>query len=445
MNRPLRTALLLAGALSAADARAQLNATPLASGFTSPVFAAAAPGSPGTLYVVQQGGQVRTVDTATGMIGATFLDLTAISGTNLRTGGEQGLLGLAFHPNFQSNRTFYVHYKWNNGQAGGAMRVEQYQTNQITGSADPSTRRTVLEYDDRRFNNHNAGWIGFNPLNGTTGANSGHLYVPTGDGGDANDPDNNAQNLGVYTGKLLRIDVGNGLSAANPTYAIPAGNMTGAGVRPEVYSYGLRNPFRASFDRQTGDLYIGDVGQGSREEIDFIAHGSAGGQNFGWRLREGTIQNPTAGVGGPRPPDNVEPIHDYQRSLGFSVTGGHVYRGTWRDDDGDPLDGHYFFADYGSGRIFSLRYTGSFVPTATDRTTEFGLAPGDVNPSSFAEDGFGNLYLIDYNGTVYRLIPVPEPATSGLFAAAALAAGLGWRQLRRRRAGCYAGVTVNGG
>jgi hypothetical protein len=306
----------------------------------------------------------------------------------------------------------------------------------------------VLEYDDRRFTNHNAGWIGFNPMNGTTGGNSGHLYIPTGDGGNANDPDNNAQSLGVFTGKLLRIDVGNGLSTANPTYASPSGNMTGAGVRPEIYSYGLRNPYRASFDRTTGNLYIGDVGQGAREEIDFIANGSAGGQNFGWRLREGTIQNPASGVGGPPPAGNVEPIYDYEHTNGnFSVTGGNVYRGSWRDDNGNPIDGHYFFADYGSGRVYSFEYTGSRILTgmATERTAEFGLVPGGTNPSSFAEDGFGNLYMINYNGTVYRMIPVPEPATTGLFAAGVLAAGLGWGRLRRRRAGCYAGVTVVGG
>src|SRR5262249_20902626 len=158
---------------------------------------------------------------------------------------------------------------------------------------------------------HNAGWIGFNPVNGATGPNSGHLYIPSGDGGSGNDPDNHAQDKGQLMGKLLRVDVGNGLSAANPNYTIPAGNMTGAGVLPELLYYGLRIPFRAGFARATGNLYIGDVGQSSREEIAFVPNGGGVNRNFGWRLREGTIANPTVGVGGPPPADNVEPIHDY--------------------------------------------------------------------------------------------------------------------------------------
>lgn len=400
---------------------AQIQAVQVGSGFSNPVFAASAPGgNPSTLYVVQQGGLIRTLNTQTGDIGSTpFLNLTNIDGVNLRTGGEQGLLGLAFHPNFQSNGLFYVHYKYNNGQTGGAMRVDQFQVNGTTGLADPTSRRTVIQYDDRRFDNHNAGWIGFNPMNGTTGGNSGHLYIPTGDGGSGNDPDNNAQNLGVYTGKLLRVDVGNGLSTANPNYAIPTGNMTGSGVLPEIFSYGLRNPYRAGFDRTTGNLYIGDVGQSAREEIDFIANGSTGGQNFGWRLREGTIQTPGS-AGGPEPTGYVGPIHDYTHSVGQSVTGGYVYRGTTRDESGNPLDGHYFFADFVAGRIFSFQYTGSFVPDGAriDRTLELGLTPDSFSPSSFAEDGHGNLYMIDYGGTIYMIVPVPEPATVGLLVGA---------------------------
>lgn len=414
MTRSFRpfAAFLVLVLLVPAVASAQLNAVPVGTGFSSPVFAASAPGAnPATLYVVQQGGLIRTLNTQTGAVGSTpFLDLASIGAANLRTGGEQGLLGLAFHPNYQSNGLFYVHYKYNNDATGGAMRVDQFQVN-ASGVADPTSRRTVIQYDDRRFDNHNAGWIGFNPMNGTTGGNSGHLYIPTGDGGSGNDPDNNAQNLGVYTGKLLRVDVGNGLSAGNPNYAIPTGNITGG--LPELFSRGLRNPYRASFDRTTGNLYIGDVGQGAREEVDFIANGAVGGQNFGWRLREGTIQTPGSAGGNP-PSGNIEPIHEYDHGLGQSITGGYVYRGGWRDDSGNPLDGHYFFAYFVAGRIFSFQYNGSFVPNRVDRTLELGLGVGDFSPSSFAEDGFGNLYMIDYNGTIYQIVPVPEPATIGL-------------------------------
>jgi glucose/arabinose dehydrogenase len=433
MTPTLRTGLVVtATALLALPASGQIQRVQVGAGFLNPVFAASAPGAPGTLYVVQQGGQIRALNPATGNIAPTpLLDLSAVSGAGLISGGEQGLLGLAFHPNFQNNGLMYVKYTYDNGQTGGGLRVEQYAV--TAGVADPASRRTVLQWDHGTRTNHNAGWVGFNPRNGATGGNSGHLYVMTGDGGGANDPDNNAQNRNVLLGKVLRVDVGNGLSAANPNYAIPAGNMTGADTRPELFSYGLRNPFRAGFDRQTGDLYIGDVGQNSREEVDFIANGAAGGQNFGWRLREGTIQNPNA-VGGPRPADNVEPIFDYAQgtNTGRSITGGYVYRGTTRDDGGQPLDGTYFFGDFVSGRIWSFRYDGTTLGGFTDRTAELGFAAGEISLSSFAEDGFGNLYVLDYSGPVYRIVPVPEPATAGAVAALGLAVAA--RRLRRRTA-----------
>jgi glucose/arabinose dehydrogenase len=410
----------------ASPAAAQpVNSTRVATGFSSPVFATSAPGDPGALYVVEQGGLIRTLNTATGQIGATpFLNLGAISGTNLLSGGEQGLLGLAFHPNYQTNGLFYVNYTTDNGTgSAGATRVEEYRAS--AGVVDPASRRTIIQFN-QPFTNHNGGWIGFNPANGATGPNSGHLYIMSGDGGSANDPQNNAQNTNVLLGKVLRIDVNT--TAGGNQYGIPAGNMTGTGVRPELYSYGLRNPWRASFDRANGNLYIGDVGQGAREEVNFIANGSPGGQNFGWRLREGTIQTPAAGVGGPRPPGNVDPIFDYDRSSGGSITGGYVYRGP------DPaLDGTYFFADFVSSRIWSFRYDGTTVTNFQERTGELqnALNGGSIaNISSFAEDGVGNLYILDYfGGEVFRINPVPEPASVGLVAAAGLA---GWLACRRR-------------
>jgi glucose/arabinose dehydrogenase len=419
--------------IGAGSAQAQIQAQIVGTGFSQPLFAASAPGDAGTLYVVQKGGAILPLNPQTGAVGSALLNLSTVSGAGLITGGEGGLLGLAFHPDFQNNGLMYVNYTYNNGQTGGALRVEQYQ---VTGGvADPVSRQTVIEIAHPNNTNHYGGWIGFNPMNGTSGGNSGQLFIMTGDGGGSNDPANNAQNLDVLLGKTLRLDVGSGLTAANPNYAIPTGNMSGTNVQPEIYSYGLRNPFRSSFDRQTGNLYIGDVGQSAREEINFIANGSAGGQNFGWRLREGTIQNPAAGIGGPRPADNVEPIHDYVRSLGGSVTGGYVYRGPALDDSGQPLDGHYIFGDYVSGRIFSFEYNGSFVTTAVDRTTELGFAAGDINVSSFAEDGHGNLYVIDYAGTVYQIIPVPEPAMIGLVLVGAMAVGMSLkRRMKKRRA-----------
>lgn len=391
------------------------------SGFSNPIFATAAPGAPTTLYVVQQGGQIRTLDTVTGQVGSTaFLNLGSISGTNLVSGGEQGLLGLAFHPNFQSNGLFYVDYT----TTGGTGRVEEYRV--VSGAVDPASRRTIIEIPHPTNTNHNAGWIGFNPMNGTTGPNSGQLYIMTGDGGGANDPPNNAQNTNVLLGKILRIDV-NAPSGGN-NYSIPTGNMTGAGVRPELYSIGLRNPFRASFDRLNGNLYIGDVGQNNREEVNVIVTGSLGGQNFGWRLREGTIATPTGGVGGAPPAGNVEPIFEYDHSVGQSITGGYVYRGP-----DAALNGTYFFADFVAGKIFSFRYDGTAVIDFQDRTAELQNAGGGFTVgglSSFAEDGFGNLYMIDYSGgEVFRINPVPEPASLGLVAALGLT---GWLRCRRR-------------
>ena len=433
MTRLIRAALAAAGFACAQPAAAQINATPLASGFTNPLFAASAPGSPGTLYVVQQGGLIRGVDVATGTTAATpLLDLAA-AGAGLVAGGETGLLGLAFHPDFATNRLMYVQYTYDNGQAGHGIRVEQY-TVAANGRADTSTtgptaRRTVFQFDhDPTNTNHNAGWIGFNPA--AAGAARTQLYVMSGDGGGANDPRGNGQNLAVWQAKTLRVDVRGGLTDANPTYAVPAGNVTAAGARPETYAYGLRNPFRASFDRATGDLYIGDVGQGNAEEVNVIKANAAGNPNFGWRLREGTT--PTPGVGGELA-GRTDPVFQYLHSqnIGVSITGGYVYRGAARDDSGAPLDGTYFFGDYVSGRVFSgkLNAAGTALESWVDRTTEFGLTPGQINISSFGEDGAGNLYVVGYGGSVLTLVPVPEPHAALLAAAGLLAAG---RSVRRR-------------
>jgi hypothetical protein len=316
---------------------------------------------------------------------------------------------------------------------GGAVRVEEYHA--TGGVVEPGSRRTIIQFDTPKqpgFTNHNAGWIGFNPVNGATGPNSGHLHILTGDSGGGNDPLNVAQNKDSFQGKLLRIDVNT--PAGGNNYSIPSGNMTGVNVKPELYSYGLRNPFRAGFDRQTGDLYIGDVGQGDREEIDFVPNGMTGGLNFGWRVREGRVQNP-AFLGAPVPPDAVDPIYDYGRGLGASVTGGYVYRGPSTDHAGT-----YFFGDFVSGRIWSFDYTGEGIPTdlALERTNELQTAinTGTVGSiSSFAEDGFGNLFVIDYfGGEVFQIVPVPEPGSVGLVAGGVLAGAAGWRRVRRRTA-----------
>jgi hypothetical protein len=265
------------------------------------------------------------------------------------------------------------------------------------------------------------------------------LYIASGDGGSGNDPQNNAQNRNTLLGKMLRIDV-NSTSGGN-NYAIPASNpfANNPGERGEIWAYGLRNPWRPSFDRTTGNLYIADVGQGAREEINFQSGTSTGGQNYGWRVREGTL--------GAALPGSIDPIHEYDRSVGASITGGYVYRGGALLDNGQPLDGTYFFADFVSGRLFSFRYDGTTLTELRERTSQLqnasnGGSTGNI--SSFAEDGFGNLYVVSFGGSIFRVsgTAVPEPGTLVLSGAAAATLAL---RLRRRGPGgraCESGPHV---
>jgi glucose/arabinose dehydrogenase len=442
-------AVLTGGVAGPAGAQQFLDTRLVAGGFTQPLYVTTAPGAASTLYVVERGGLIKTVDRATGTVNPTpFLNMTApeLSATQfLSAGGEQGLLGLAFHPNFQSGSRFiYVNYTW--GTGSGNTRVERY-TVQANGTVDTGSGQLVMQFD-QPFSNHNGGWMGFHPTNGL-------LYIASGDGGSANDPNNNGQNPNTPLGKILRIDV-NGPDAfpgdPNRNFAVPPNNNTlpgsnpnlppGAPVLPEVYAYGLRNPWRASFDRANGNMYIGDVGQSAREEIDFIPNGAAVTPNFGWRLREGTIPNPTAGIGGDPPPDNVEPIKDHVRAEAASITGGYVYRGPDIPDFNGPLAGTYIYADYIRGRFYSFRYDGTTVTDFQERTAELGIASDGVTVvneiTSFGEDGDGNLYVVDYGfggfGQIYQIVPVPEPGAV-LLLAAPVAVWLARRRVAARRIG----------
>ncbi len=434
--------LVIALGVLGSSARGQLavkRITTGATGFSGPVFGVSAPGDPNRLYVVEQGGQIRFIDTTSPTASPRpFFALTNANfpNTNLTTGGEQGLLGLAFHPEYQSNGLFYT---YSTANSGNDLRVDQFRA--VNGVVQTGLRRTVLSIPHPNDTNHNGGWIGFSPTGGTA------LYVATGDGGGGNDPANNSQSTGSLLGKMLRIDVGAaGLPFDGQTggYTIPAGNMTvnpngnltspappTTTVRPEIYAYGLRNPWRNSFDRLTGDLYIGDVGQGAREEINVIpagrqntatldrTAGSLNGINFGWRLREGTIATPTVGSSQLRY-DNVQPVFDYVRNgttgqlpfSGRSVTGGYVYRGDGFHDGGIDLDGTYLFADYVSNQIGSFRYdaTTGTLADLKNRTTEIRASlPSGTNLSgmaSFAEDGAGNLYILSAtSGDIFRIVP----------------------------------------
>ena len=396
-----------------------LDAIRVASGLSSPLFATAPPGDFNRLFIVQQNGVVRILNLNTGTLNATpFLAITG-----LHTGGEQGLLGLAFDPAYASNGKFYVKCT----VAGGAFnaginQIRQYQVSSNPDLADttPANIKTMLAIDQPETN-HNGGWIGFSPR-----TNDDHnLYIATGDGGAGNDqdggvghiePGGNAQNTTTLLGKMLRIHV----DPVAGTYTIPNNNpfFGSTTSRQEIFAFGLRNPFRDSFDRLNGRMFIGDVGQNTREEVDVQqATNPGGGDNYGWRLREGTIATPTGNpvVGGAPPPGNVDPILDYPRSTGGTVIGGYVYRGA----QFPALQGVYVFGDYLAGKIFTLNYDGTTASNFQDVTAQLfpiTTSGGNVSLSalsSFGEDAAGELYVTDIgNGNVYKISPMLVAASS---------------------------------
>ncbi len=347
----------------------------------------------GRLFLTLQRGQIVVWDGAQ-VLATPFLDLSDL----VVCCGEQGLLSTAFHPNYAANGLFFVDYT----NLSGDTVIARYSVSGDRNVADPFSAKILLTID-QPFANHNGGQLQFGP--------DGDLYVGMGDGGSANDPDCHAQRLDPQPGrqdllgKLLRLDVDP--SIANPPwYAIPAGNpFVGAGGPDEAWAIGLRNPWRFSFDRLTDDLFIGDVGQGLREEIDFQAAGSGAGANYGWKIMEGTLcTGNTASCPPSTPacfsPSFTAPILEYGHDVGrCSVTGGYVYRGLAIPD----LYGTYLFADYCSGEFFGARPAGGGAFTAE-------LLPISVdNPTTFGEDSAGELYVGTGAGFVYRVDgPVPQ-------------------------------------
>jgi glucose/arabinose dehydrogenase len=368
--------------------------------FNRPDFVTAPAGDSNRLFVVEQHtGLIKVLNLVTEAVESTpFLTVPGVT-----TGNEQGLLGLAFHPNYASNGLFYVNYTTTGIGAAGHTEITRYRVQGDPGTsnvADPSTKTVLLTYAQPE-ENHNAGWLAFGP--------DGMLYIATGDGGGANDRHGtfgNGQNKDALLGKVLRIDV----DSAQP-YAIPEGNpFKGiAGAKEEVWAFGLRNPWRCSFDRGTGDLWIGDVGQDAREEIDFIPAGAAG-LNFGWRPREGTIQTPAWPNETPVSAATA-PVHDYGHGAsGYCVIGGYVYRGSAIPG----LQGTYLFGDYQSRRFWSLRYDGQAASNLQERTAE--LNPGTPKPitqlASFGEDALGEVYLCDLGGNIYRIVSMQAASLS---------------------------------
>ncbi|MBI5056017.1 MAG: PQQ-dependent sugar dehydrogenase [Nitrospirae bacterium] len=348
----------------------------LASGFSQPVHITHAGDGSGRLFVVERSGRIKIIKN--GVIQQQpFLD---ISQKVLSAGGEQGLLSVAFPPGFASKKYFYVNYTAVAGD--GDTVVARYRVTADPDTADPAAEQIILTVD-QPFANHNGGQLAFGP--------DGFLYIGMGDGGSGGDPQNNGQNPAALLGKLLRLDVES--NPSQPGYSIPASNpfANTAGTRGEIWASGLRNPWRFSFDRQTGDLFIGDVGQRSVEEIDFQSSNSTGGENYGWNIMEGSrcFLSPGCSTGG-----LVLPVAEYSHSAGeCSVTGGMVYRGPGFAS----LQGVYFFGDFCSGIIRGIRRSGTNIENAALLDTGLGI-------STFGEDEAGNIYVADYlTGAVYKL------------------------------------------
>lgn len=356
-------------------AQPKIKLVDYANGFTRPVDIAYAPGD-NRLFIVEQRGYIWILDDAGNRLPDTFLNIDARVNS---TGNEQGLLGLAFDPNYAQNGYFYVNYIKNDGNT----RIARFSVTANPNVADPNSEAILLE-QAQPYPNHNGGCLKFGP--------DGYLYAGLGDGGSGGDPQGNAQNPATYLGKILRLDVH---SDSLGNYGIPPDNpfIGNTSFKPEIWSYGWRNPWRFSFDRATGDLWVADVGQGTWEEIDYEPAGSAGG-NYGWRCYEGTHAYST---GGCQPQSAyLSPIFEYQHSTanGCSVTGGFVYRGGEYAD----LQGLYVFVDYCSGRWWYIRHNPDETFTATilaDLST--------FQYSSLGEDVHGNLYVASLSGKIQKV------------------------------------------
>ncbi len=354
----------------------ELSLTRVLTGFSNPLGITHAGDGTDRLFIVERGGRIWLVKSGASQK-TLFLD---VSDRVITAGGEQGLLGLAFPPDYAGKGYFYVHYS---GSPDGRTVVSRIRLSSDPDSADPATEEVLLT-TAQPFGNHNGGQLQFGP--------DGYLYIGLGDGGSGGDPLKKAQDLTSLLGKILRIDVESGAEL----YEIPTDNpfVNDPSAAGEIWALGLRNPWRFSFDSATGDLYIGDVGQSSLEEVNVQAAGSPGGENYGWSIMEGTrcFGNPSCDTTG-----ISLPVAEYDHSQGeCSVTGGSVYRG----DAFPSMQGIYLYGDYCSGRIWGLQRQGAFWENTF-------LLDSPYLISTFGEDEAGSLYLADYaSGDIYRITPV---------------------------------------
>jgi glucose/arabinose dehydrogenase len=357
----------------------------VADGLKEPVHLTAPSLELDRLFVVEQAGTIRVIHNGK-VLSKPFLDIR----DRVRSGGERGLLSLAFHPSYTVNRRFFVYYT----DRTGDLILSEFLTSDDPDKADPSTERQLLAIDHRKYANHNGGQLAFGPDH--------FLYLGPGDGGSGGDPDNHGQDLRVLLGKLLRIDVDK--REGGKPYGIPPSNpfVKKKTAAPEIWAYGLRNPWRFSFDRDTGDLYIADVGQSTSEEVDVQPASSHGGENYGWRYMEGLhcfnppSKCPTEGL--------TTPVLEYPTSPPGAITGGFVYRGCRMPD----LHGTYFYSDYYKGFIRTFTLAQGRATKLEDVTRQ--LTPrsfsGKHHISSFGEDARGEIYLLEHqSGEIYRVIP----------------------------------------
>ncbi len=349
-----------------------IGVQPIVTNLANPVAITHAGDGSGRLFITLKGGKTIIYD-GSQVLPEPFIDLSSL----VSTGGERGLLSTAFHPSYESNGFFFVNYTDTNGDTV----IARYSVSSDLNVADQDSSFVILKIT-QPFGNHNGGQLQFGP--------DGYLYIGMGDGGSGGDPQNNAQNPGTLLGKMLRIDVDGGVP-----YAIPASNpfVDNAEVLNEIWAFGLRNPWRFSFDRQTGDLFIGDVGQRTLEEVNFQSAISPGGENYGWRLMEGTqCFNPATDC---NDGTLTLPIIEYDHSVGCSLTGGYRYRGTRNRN----LFGVYFYADFCTGRIWGATEDGEagwMVAELLD--TEFRI-------TTFGEDETGEIYVADFlSGTIYQIV-----------------------------------------
>jgi glucose/arabinose dehydrogenase len=345
----------------------------VATGLVFPLYLTA-PAGDERLFIVEKGGRIRIVENGT-LRPDPFLDISSL----VSGGSEQGLLGLAFHPDYASNGRFFVDYTDRNGNT----RIARYHVGADANHADRSSARILLTVE-QPYSNHNGGQLAFGP--------DGYLYIGMGDGGSGGDPQGNGQDPSDLLGSLLRLDV-----SADTGYAIPADNpwADSAGARGEIWSIGLRNPWRFSFDRSNGDLYIADVGQNQIEEVDVSPRADGGGRgaNYGWNIMEG---NSCFSSGSCNKTGLLLPVTQYTHADGCSVTGGYVYRG----EAIPSLQGTYFYADFCSGWVRSFRYENG---SAAEARSWPSLAPGGSVPS-FGEDASGELYVMSADGGVFKVI-----------------------------------------